>query len=224
MVHSASDKERLLKQFPRATVQLTPLPTYGSLGQGSPASLPVSFEGDTPQLIFFGFVRPYKGLDILLDALPLVRQTVRLLIVGEFWEDEARYRQQIEHLNLQDQVTIVNEYVPDEQLAAYVTAADAAVLPYRSATQSAVIQLAFGQGTPVITTDVGGLAEAVKDGCTGLVVPPEDPQALAAAIDRFFDEDLGSKLRNNIQTKQGQFSWNVLIKKLLRLSGEIAPA
>ncbi len=101
--------------------------------------------------------------------------------------------------------------------------ADVVVLPYKTATQSAVVQLAFGQHKPVITTSVGGLAEAVKDGRTGLVVAPEDPVALAAAIRRFFDEDLGPQFEANIVEDQGRFSWDRLTDALLLLANEVAP-
>jgi glycosyltransferase involved in cell wall biosynthesis len=92
------------------------------------------------------------------------------------------------------------------------------VLPYRSATQSAVVQVAFGHGKPVITTNVGGLAEAVVDGRTGLVVPPADPAALAAAIERFFAEELAAVMAENVVMENGRFAWSHLIDTLLQLS------
>jgi glycosyltransferase involved in cell wall biosynthesis len=91
------------------------------------------------------------------------------------------------------------------------------VLPYRSATQSAIIQTAFGQGTPVITTNVGGLAEVVDHERTGLVAPPEDPAALAAAINRFFAEEMGPMLRENVAGENGRFAWERLVDTLQKL-------
>jgi glycosyltransferase involved in cell wall biosynthesis len=218
IVHAQADGRRLREQFPEAKIRVSPLPTYAALGQGL-TSLPVDLPSDRPLLLFFGFVRHYKGLDVLLQALPLflAKRPVYFLVVGEFWEDEAGYRSQIKRLQLESAVTIVNDYVPDEALAAYVKAATVVVLPYRSATQSAVVQVAFGQGRPVITTDVGGLAEVVADGRTGLIVPPEDPEALARAINQFFDQELGPEFEENIQQEKERFSWQKLIHTLTQL-------
>ena len=94
------------------------------------------------------------------------------------------------------------------------------VLPYRSATQSAIVQTAFGRGKPVITTNVGGLAEAVEDGRTGLIVPPENPPALAEAIERYFAHDLENEFSENIEAGNGRFSWNKFILNLKTLTQE----
>lgn len=216
VVHARSDAERLMLHFPQARVAVTPLPTYEPLLATDGASLPVTLPDDRPILLFCGFVRPYKGLDVLLDALPLVlsRRPVHLLVAGEFWHGEAAYRAQIERLGLQDAVTILNRYLPNETLAACLARADLVVLPYRSASQSAIVQLAFGQGIPVITTDVGGLADAVMHDSTGLVVPPENPQALAEAIERYFAEGLGPRFATNIHRESGRFAWQRLTEQL----------
>jgi glycosyltransferase involved in cell wall biosynthesis len=170
-----------------------------------------------PILLFFGLVRPYKGLDVLLEALARVQRPLHLIIAGEFWTDEVAYREQIEALGLATAVTILNKYVPDEEVAALMQTAAVVVLPYRSATQSAVVQVAFGHGKPVITTNVGGLAEAVVDGRTGLVVPPADPAALAAAIERFFAEELAAVMAENVVMENGRFAWSHLIDTLLQM-------
>ncbi len=142
------------------------------------------------------------------------------MIVGEFWKSDRQYQDIIDSLGIRDAITIVNQYVPNEELASYLDLANVVVLPYRSATQSAVIQLAFGRDKSVITTDVGGLAEVVEDGRTGLVVPPEDPDALGKAVNRFFDEGLEPVFRANIEKTNQRFSWNSFEKALLELIGE----
>jgi glycosyltransferase involved in cell wall biosynthesis len=220
IVHSQPDEARLRQQFPQAAIEVTPLPTYGSLAQVDTAVLPLDRPTDRPLLGFFGFVRPYKGLDILLEALPdvLRQRPVHLLVAGEFWQGEKPYRDQISRLGLANNVTLINRYLPDEELTGYVNQVDVVVLPYRSATQSAIVQLAFGLGKPVITTNVGGLAEVVVDGRTGLVVPPENPVALAATINHFFREDLGPQLTKNIQIEASRFSWQQLITRLIDLA------
>lgn len=222
LVHSRADGQVLQQLLPDAVYRVTPLPTYEALGQGPADALPFEVPGDRPLLLFAGFVRPYKGLDVLLKALPAVLRArpVHLLVAGEFWEDADDYRQQIANAGIENAVTIVDAYLPDEVLAACLARADVVVLPYRHATQSAVIQLAFGKGRPVITTDVGGLSEVVEDGRTGLVVPPEDPAALAAAINRFFEEALGPSFQENITEAQGKFAWGNLVETVLQLDRE----
>ena len=145
---------------------------------------------EAPVLLFFGFVRAYKGLSVLLDALPAVRQRLpeaRLVVAGEFYDDRGPYDEQIARLGLGAAVRIEDGYAPAERVRLLFSAADLVVQPYVSATQSGVAQVAFGLGRPVLTTDVGGLAEAV--GAGGIVVPPGDPGPLADAAVRFFREE-----------------------------------
>jgi glycosyltransferase involved in cell wall biosynthesis len=115
-------------------------------------------------------------------------------------------------------VTVVNEYVPNELLAAFLQRADVVVLPYKEATQSGVLQLAFGAGTPVITTTVGGLPEVVTEGETGLLIPPHNPLALAQAIERYFADDLAQKMRPHLQKTAAQFSWATLATAVVSLA------
>lgn len=221
IVHASTDEQKLLDLFPGARVRVTPLPSISDLLTVEQAPLPVQVPDDRPLLLFCGFVRPYKGLDILLDALPSVleNQNVHLLIAGEFWEGGDVYRTQIEELGLADAVTIIDRYIPNELLATCVDRAAVVVLPYRSATQSGIVQLAFGKNTPVITTDVGGLAESVDHGRTGMVVPPEDSSALADAIVQYFDQDLGPQFEQNIKNDSERFGWKRLIVQLEELAG-----
>jgi glycosyltransferase involved in cell wall biosynthesis len=217
LAHAESEAAELRRLLPGKAVRTSPLPTFAGVGPVAAAPRAADLPTDRPLLLFCGFVRPYKGLDILLEALVQVvaQQPVHLLVAGEFWDDEATYRQQISRLNLDEHVTIDNRYIPDEELSAYLQATDVVVLPYRTATQSAVVQLAFGHGRPVITTNVGGLAEVVDDGRTGLVVPPDDPAALAAALKHYFAEELGPVFRRNIAEERERFSWDPLIEGLL---------
>lgn len=217
LAHAESQAAELRRLLPGKPVVVSPMPTFAGVGADA-ALLPMQPPADRPLLLFCGFVRPYKGLDILLEALPqvLARQPVHLLIAGEFWDGEADYRRQISRLQLDAHVTIDNRYIPDEELSAYLQAASVVVLPYRSATQSAVLQLAFGHGRPVITTDVGGLAEAVEDGRTGLVVPPEDVEALAGAILHYVEADLQPAFEENIALARGRFAWGRLVEALVQ--------
>jgi glycosyltransferase involved in cell wall biosynthesis len=137
-------------------------------------------------LLFFGAVRPYKGLDLALEALAQVDPSLdaRLVVAGRFWEGRERYDALIERLGLAGRVEIRDGYVTNEEAALLFSAADGAVLPYRSASQSGVAQLAFAYGTPVVATRVGGLPAAIEHGHTGLLCAPDSAFALARAVDR----------------------------------------
>ncbi len=221
IVHSQADRAILQSVLPQARIMVSPLPTYAALGSEAAAELPVDLPDDRPLLLFCGLVRPYKGLDVLLEAMALLQRPLHLLVAGEFWQGGlAGYRAQITRLQLENCVTLIDEYLPDEILAACIDRANVVILPYRSATQSAIVQMAFGRGKPVITTNVGGLGEVVEDGRTGLVVPPEDPQALAEAIAYYFDHDLEDVFRERIWEGNGRFSWHALISKVEALRDE----
>lgn len=220
VVHAESEAKQLRTLFPQAKVRVNPHPTYAPLGDAKRPFSSLPLPEERPVLLFCGLIRPYKGLDILLQALPLVLQQrpVHLAIVGEFWKNKAEYEKQIETLQLQEHVTIVNEYVANDLLATYILRADVVVLPYRSATQSGIVQMAFGLGTPVITTNVGGLPEVVENGRSGLVVPPEDPFALAEAINNYLANNLRPVFCHYIEQQQARFSWVSLVKTIYSLT------
>ncbi|MSO94776.1 MAG: glycosyltransferase [Thermoleophilia bacterium] len=165
-------------------------------------------------LLCFGAVRPYKGVDIALAALPHVDPalTVRLVIAGRFWEGRADYEALIRTLGVERQVEIRDRYVGNDEAALLFASCDAVVLPYRSASQSGVVGLAFAHERPVIATRVGGLPEAVSDGIDGLIVSPEDPIALARAIERLARERTG--LREGVQRGQDAQSFDVYAELL----------
>lgn len=136
-------------------------------------------------VLFFGYIRPYKGLDNLIRAMPKVLQSqpdTTLLVVGESYEDPQRYRDLIDSKGLSDRTQFVCKYVPNEAVEPYFKAADVVCLPYNSASQSGIIMMAYGFRRPVVTTDVGGLPEFVRRGETGEIVPPGDVDALADAV------------------------------------------
>ena len=138
------------------------------------------------ELLFFGFVRPYKGLDVLIDAMKILQNDdVFLSVVGEWWSPDRNLRDRIGRL---PKVEVVDGYAPEEEAAAHFRRADVVVLPYRSATGSGVIPLAYRYGKPVIASRVGGIPDHVQDRVSGLLVEPENPVALAAAIREFLRE------------------------------------
>lgn len=221
VTHGQPDRERALKLLPHAQVKVAALPSYAGLRAGdwthdrARAELSLT----CPTLLFFGFVRPYKGLLDLLDALPavLAEIDVELLVVGEIWGDAALYRERVLALGLTERVRFVDRYVSNEEAALYFAAADLAVLPYRDATGSAVLQLAFGLGVPVVATRTGGMSEAVEDGVTGLLVTPGDVAGLSRSIVRYFREDCSAAFRAAIERSQQRFGWDRLIAVMLDL-------
>lgn len=173
-------------------------------------------------ILFFGFIREYKGLDLLLKAMGencLRELGVKLIVAGEFYEDEKPYFNLIQSLNLSDRITFHSHFISDEEVKYYFSAVSLVVQPYRSATQSGVTQVAYHFNKPMIVTNVGGLAEIVPDGVCGFVVEP-DPIAIADAICRFFagDED---RFTPGIEEQKKQYSWERLTEAIRSLAREV---
>jgi len=209
---------------------LHPLYAQFDRGRWTRESARVRLGLDGEVAVFFGYVRHYKGLDTLLEAWPAVRRQrpATLVVAGEFYEDAAPFREQVARLNAgatpgAAPVRLLDRYLADDEVEALFKAADVVVLPYRSATQSGVTHVAYALGKPVITTDVGGLAETVRPGETGLVVPPENPEALAGAIVRFFAEGLGPRLAAGVEAIRQAHSWEALADQVVALGDALAP-
>ena len=130
-------------------------------------------------------------------------------MVGDFFDnDKPEYEALIRVTGCADRLTLVDGYLPDDEVEPYFAAADLCVLPYESATQSGVIQISYSFGCPVVATDVGGLPEVVLDGKTGFVVPPKDPAAIAGAVVRFFEEEKAEAFREGIRAENARYSWD----------------
>jgi glycosyltransferase involved in cell wall biosynthesis len=232
VVHSEQDLHRLRAMLPRAVITRTQHPTYQELAAPTPEeqvnalARELGLDLTRPIVLFFGFVRPYKGLEYLIQALPLARREidVQLLVVGEFWVGAQFYRRYAREYGVEEAVVFVDRYIPNEELGPFFSLADVVALPYISATQSGVVQLAYGFGKPVITTRVGGLLEVVQDGYNGLVVPPQDEEMLAAAIVRYFNEGLAQMMEQHIAAERGagRFSWQAMVTILEQTARQIA--
>jgi len=228
------DLDRLKPGAPHRRV-LHPLYAQFDRGRWSRESARAKLGLDGEVALFFGYIRGYKGLDTLLDAWPAVRsrRPVTLIVAGEFYEDPAPYRDHVSRINASPPgssqgagapaVRLMDRYIADDEVEALFKAADVAVLPYRTATQSGVTHVAYALGVPVITTDVGGLAETVRPGETGLVVPPGDPAALADAVVRYFAEDMAPRLRTGVAAMRRAHSWEALADQVVELGDELAP-
>jgi glycosyltransferase involved in cell wall biosynthesis len=169
-------------------------------------------------ILFFGYVRAYKGVRYLLEAFAKAREKVdaTLLLVGEFYEPREPYLAQIDKLDIVKSVVLVDRYVSDEEVGLFFSAADVVVLPYTSATQSGVVQIAFAFEKPVISTRVGGIPEVIQDGVNGILIPPCDSEAMARAIEKFFHEDLSDVFAKNIRESSSAFSWTPLVSAMER--------
>ncbi len=220
------DLDRLKPGAPRRRV---PHPLYAQFDRGrftrSSARAQLGLPDDGEVALFFGYVRHYKGLDLLLRAWPRVRERrpVTLIAAGEFYEDATPYRALAAAAGGEPAVRLIDRYLPDAEVEAVFKAADVVVLPYRSATQSGVTHVAYALGVPVIITDVGGLGETVRGEETGLVVPPEDPAALADAVVRFFASGLAPRLRAGVEAIRRAHSWEVLADQVLELGDALGP-
>jgi glycosyltransferase involved in cell wall biosynthesis len=175
-------------------------------------------------VLFFGFIRKYKGLDILLEAMSLMQpqtinnkpQTVKLLVAGEFYEDEKQYKEQIKRLGIEDSLILRTEFIPDSEVKYYLCAADVVIQPYRNATQSGVTPLAYHFEKPMIVTNVGSLPTLVPHEKVGLVCEPE-PASLAAAINRYFE--LGEQyFIPHLRTEKEKYSWHNLVDTILTIN------
>jgi glycosyltransferase involved in cell wall biosynthesis len=209
LVLSKVVEEGIRKLYPRIKVFRSSLPIYDCYQ--TPVQLTQQQAqqqlglDDKSVLLFFGYIRQYKGLMNIIEALPLIRKQItnaHLLVVGEFYDNPQPYLDAIKNLGLDNTITIINEYVANEAVHLYFTAANLAVLPYNEATQSGILSIAYGFAKPVVVTDVGGLAELVDDGKTGFIVPPHDIPKLADTVIRYFKENHESGFSHNIEAKR----------------------
>ncbi|MBI4429725.1 MAG: glycosyltransferase [Ignavibacteriales bacterium] len=211
IVQSQSVEQELRYFVREPKYKLTPHPIYNIFGRPVTSRTARKNLGIQEEhvLLFFGYVRKYKGLGVLLRAMPgiLKQLDARLLIVGEFYEEEKTYRRQIAQLGLEKKITVQSGYVPNEKISPYFSVCDVVVLPYLSATQSGIVQIANHFDKPVIVTNVGGLGQDVLDGKTGIVVPPKDPEALAEAVIQFFKKRKAKSFIKNIKREKRKNSW-----------------
>ncbi|MET0394821.1 MAG: glycosyltransferase [Chitinophagaceae bacterium] len=175
-------------------------------------------------ILFFGFIRRYKGLDMLLDAMALLKNDsrsgdIRLLVAGEFYEDAKPYREQIDRLGISDRLILRTDFIPDSEVKYYLCAADAVIQPYRNATQSGVTPLAYHFEKPMVVTDVGGLPSLVPHEKAGLVTAPE-PAAIAAGIQRFYT--LGENyFIPHLREEKQKYSWANMVRTITHLADDI---
>jgi D-inositol-3-phosphate glycosyltransferase len=200
-------------------VKLTPHPlfdNYGSPVERSDALIALNLNADYSYLLFFGFIRAYKGLDLLIEAFSdkrLRNRNLKLIIAGEFYEDDAPYKNLIKMSRLESEIIFFDHFIKDNEVPLFFSIADLVVQPYKTATQSGVTQIAFYFEKPMLVTDVGGLREIVPDRKCGYVVKPE-PKAITEAIIDFFDNNRMTEFTEGVRQEKAKFSWDRLTKAI----------
>jgi len=228
IVHSKEEKERLIKTTGKIRVKVSLHPTYDAFNSGvipsdkAKEKLQISEEN---VLLFFGFVRKYKGLTYLIQAMPDILNHIdaRLIIAGEFWEDKSPYLELIKNLDLEEKVTIVDRYIPNEEIPYFFYASDIVILPYTSVTGSGPVQLAFGFDKPVVVSRIGALSEIVCDKKTGFLVSPKNPPEITEAVVEFFREGHKDEMVEWIKKENKRFTWEHLVSTIETFGEEKNP-
>ncbi|MCU0449414.1 MAG: glycosyltransferase [Bernardetiaceae bacterium] len=210
----------LARLAPGKPTAYSPHPVYDSYGDPLPkaeARQRLQLPADGRYLLFFGLIRAYKGLDLLLEAFAdgrLKAAGVRLIVAGEYYDDRAKYEAIIDRLGLAPYLVLATHFIPNGQVAWYFGAADLVVQPYRTATQSGVTQIGYHFGKPMLVTDTGGLAETIPHGRAGYVVPLA-PAAIADAILDFFENNREAAMSQGVAEEKVKYSWPTFIGQLL---------
>ena len=221
IVLSKKVENELLSFVPEAKYKYSPHPIYSIFNntlskEQAKAELKLATK---KVLLFFGLIREYKGLDILINAMEKIKTELEdytLLIVGECYENENKYTELIKKAGITDNVKCHYSFIPDNEVGKYFSAADVVVLPYKTASQSGIVQIAYHFDTPVIVSNVGGLPEIVDEGKTGYCVEPNS-NAFAKAIKAFYENDNISEMNSNISQYKSQFSWDAMVKAIEKL-------
>jgi glycosyltransferase involved in cell wall biosynthesis len=214
-----------LRTFTSKKALLVPHPLYDNFGEKiskAEARKQLAISNEQKIILFFGFIRKYKGLDILLDAMneiqksKLKNQNIKLLIAGEFYDDPKLYTEQIDRLGIRDNLILHTHFIPDSDVKNYLCAADVVIQPYRNATQSGVTPLAYHFEVPMIVTNVGGLPAMVPDNKAGLVAEPT-AASLAQKIQEYFEKGETHFLPHLLEEKK-KFSWTKLVESILEVA------
>ncbi len=211
VVHTREDEANLKALLPSASVSVHPHPIYDQF----PEPKGILPRRRKLELLFYGFVRPYKGLNLLIEAMGRLKgEDVQLTVAGEFWKGEEETRDRIRQLGIEDQVELRPRYHTDQETAELFARADFVVLPYRSATGSGVVPIAYHYNTPVIVTKVGGLPDIVKSGHTGYIISPNSASELCSIIKHSFNNNLKCSCKE-ISIIKDSLTWNSLSSTIL---------
>jgi len=199
----------------------TPHPMYESFGEAiskEEAKKKLDLDADKSYLLFFGFIRKYKGLDLLLEAFAderIAQKNIQLIIAGEYYDSPQIYEELIEKYKLNNRLVLRNDFIPDSEVVHYFCAADMVVQTYKEATQSGVTQIAYFYNKPMLVTNVGGLAELVPHLEVGYVLEKNKDEIINAILD-FYDHQREAIFEVNVKKYKENFSWNTMINTLLK--------
>ena len=203
-------------------VKLCPHPVFDNFGEAIPreeALEKLGLKKDFNYFLFFGFIRGYKGLDWLLEAFAdsrLRNFPVKLIVAGEFYSDPTPYHEQIKELGISEHIILKTDFIPDEEVKTFFSAADIVVQPYKSATQSGVTQIGYQFDKPMLVTKVGGLPEIIPDQKIGYVVIP-DPKAIADALYDFLKNNRQAEFTDNVKKEKQKFLWSSMVSAILEV-------
>ncbi|MGA9292026.1 MAG: glycosyltransferase [Ignavibacteriaceae bacterium] len=221
VVLSKKVQQDLLNLMPGAKNKFLSHPVYSVFGDSVEKSTAKKhlniYEENT--ILFFGFIRDYKGLDNLLESVALLKDKInlKLIVAGEFYSNEDKYKKLIEKLGIKDELFLLTDFIPTSEVKYYFSACDAVILPYKDATQSGIVQIAMNFRKPVIATNVGGLAEVIKDSKTGFIIEKENPRILAETILKFYAEKKEEEFVVNIENELEKYSWKKFVDGILEL-------
>ena len=216
IVMSKSVENDLLSLFPDAKYVYTPHPLYDIFGEGinkvdSRRKLKIN---ENKLILFFGLIRPYKGLDLLIRAADVLKKNLtdfKILAIGDCYENPEPYSNMIDEHNINDIFDLKLKFVPHNEVSLYFSAADIIVLPYKSATQSGIVPVAYHFNKPVIVTNVGGLSEIVQEGKTGYIVEPESVE-IANSIVKYYNNSDKVDFKENIRIYNKNFTWDKFVE------------
>ena len=217
-----SDLRQFQKEKPAKQVAHPLYDNFGDIIPKEAARKQLGLPENENIILFFGFIRRYKGLDMLLEAIAFIKKNhpealrFKLMVAGEFYEDEKSYQDQIDRLGIREHLILRTDFIPDSEVKYYCCAADAVIQPYRNATQSGVTPLAYHFEKPMVVTNVGGLPALVPDEKVGLVVEP-NPEAIAAGILRFYQ--LGEDFFiPHLRSEKQKYSWEKMCSEIRELA------
>lgn len=213
-----------LKEYTSVPALFSPHPMFENFGQRverNEACKALALDSNVRYSMFFGLIRDYKGLDTLLEAwAKFRREGHKLLIAGEFYASRERYMALIERLGLENDIVLHDYFIPDDKIKYYFSAADCVVLPYKTATQSGVTQICYNFCTPVIVTNVGGLAEIVPDDCVGYVCEPS-VEGVTNALERIYEGDTLARFADAMTEERKRFSWQAMCDAIERVYDKV---
>ncbi len=220
IVQSESEAKQLQKLLPKKQldIQIHPHPSYSFYNRNqwtqASARKDLGLKPDEHIALFFGYIRPYKGVNTLIDAMARLKNKLpklKLLVVGEIWKDDPSYQKQVTEEKLEHAIQFIDDYVPAEEIEKYFKASDFVTLPYHSGTGSGVLEIAFGMHRPVVASDIPAFNNAVKTDQNGLLVTPESSDALAKSIEGICKNQHYKTLQKNLKRVDPNASWDQLV-------------